>query len=60
MIRVRLELELSRRDAAWTILQRVMCTQIPVAADLPFLPPAARYDALPLGRAFAPWYRAAV
>jgi hypothetical protein len=60
MTRVRLELELGRRDAAWTILQRFMRNQIPVAVDLPFLPPAARFDALPLGRAFAPWYRAAV
>jgi predicted O-linked N-acetylglucosamine transferase (SPINDLY family) len=60
MTRVRLELELGRRDAAWTILQRFMRNQIPVAVDLPFLPPAARFDALPLGRAFAPWYRAAI
>ncbi len=60
MTRVRLELELGRRDAAWTLLQRFMRNEIPVAVGLPFLPPAPRLDTVPLGRAFAPWYRVAI
>jgi hypothetical protein len=37
-----------------------MRNEIPVAVDLPFLPPAPRLDAPPLDRVFAPWYRVAI
>jgi predicted O-linked N-acetylglucosamine transferase (SPINDLY family) len=60
MSRVRIELELGRRGAALGVLRHLLDNRIPVSVDLPFLPPLPRFDSLPIGRAFSPWYRAAV
>jgi hypothetical protein len=58
--RARLAHDLGRRDMAWALLRRFLDNKVPVTVDLPFLPPAPRLDTLPIGTAFAPWYRVAI
>ena len=60
LTRLRLEVELGRRAAAWGLLQRFLRNAVQPSLDLPFLPPMARFDALALGQGFGPWYRAAI
>jgi predicted O-linked N-acetylglucosamine transferase (SPINDLY family) len=60
LTRLRLEIELGRRAAAWGLLQRFLRNAVPVTMDLPFLPPLARFDALAPGQGMGPWYRAAI